>query len=962
MRILVNALVKMITGYIKNKMKPFVYDLNVGNDYQYHTNPENDSYLSGVLILPIEKLGIQIQRDNGSILRLKAIDFVISFDLKKRELNISKIHLEPDEDVGNCNGNYDDNRMMESTLYAYDKNSGSFRNVRESSIAGKHMINDSSEGGVWRQLKDSVSGWMSYGSSLMAGNNNEIESNRMNDDEVGDYDEVDNDGVDNDGVDRQINIMSSKIEDIIGSPRVVVKDFSLSHSIHSGEVTVIAHAAPFELFFDIPSEKIISDIENISVKVVGTENLFSANVKNLGFEFNTVKKNIQVRSKGVYVTISYALSETFELVEEFLCKFLHSNKRKTSFSFEINDVGFGLKVKKSYLMLKSQYIKITEDSFLGNLFTIGFKQYGRTNLEQTRKLDILSVQYVNYLNKHLKIKDVNFNLYGDLYNRLKLFIEPLTKEIDFIKHLIQKTQKIMSICMPLLSENKTGDRINKDEMGIENNDDLLFKMEDVTGIPINTHDCNRDYNYNKNEHNHYCDDIGDNNGFEFHFDENYFDLENNVMSDHYTRRKDNDTLIINCNVFKIYQWIYDWDKSTDNYVVWEFKDIQSSYEESVKFSLNIGNWIIEDHLQNSNWKTFLHFKENRDMDGFEERTDCHYEYRCVVLNTNFIEEKDKWNLSVFLNDLVLNIDEDTFNFIIQNICSQFGTDWLKGNHIKGNEPLDYWEDENDEFDYLGTERDDCGNDWDTLDEYNGDKDRLDFENDGFEFVNESNGTFNQIELNSFTIILSYRPKYINYGNLVNGKVSELFKLKNIRDLPLRFSDHIIINDISFNSVLMCWVEDVLNLNLNRILFSGGSLEVLYNIAVNTLNIIKMKKGERGTVRNLGKMATRDFLNLTSRSVLKVQNLLEKLTRKKKSSMEQRRSGFSESPSTMKEGLHSGWTSLKDRFGYMTSEEATMKSVIIQPFIGAAEMISKTLIGLENQLDANKKELRDKRYE
>lgn len=923
MRILVNVLVKTIIGYIKNKIKPYVYKLKVGNDFQYHTNSETNSYLSGTLILPIEKIGIQIQRDNGSILRLKAVNFIVIFDLEKREINISKIHLEPDEDDENNENNKDsdecdrdNNHMMESTLYTYDENSGFFRNVRESSNIGKCAMNNSSEKGVWKELKDSINGWISYGSTLIGrSSNNGI-----------DYD--------NDDIDGQISMLSSKIDEIIGSPKIIIQDFSLSHSIHSGEVTIIANASPFELFFDMISNQISGNIENISIKVKGNENLFTTNIKKLRFEFNTSKKNIQICLKGVYITTSCVLSETFELIEEFLCKLLQPNKEKTNFSFEINDVGFGLKVEKSYLMLKLQYIKITKDSFLGNSLTIGFKQYSRNNLEQTRKLDVLSVQYISYIKKHLKINNVNFNLYGDLYNRLKLFIEPLMKEIDFIKHLIQKTQKIISIGNPLATDNKKS-WINTDKTELNHNDDLLFKMEDVTGIPIINNNHNNKVKKNNDE---------------LYFDDNYFNLENDMISYYQSKIEENTALIITCDVFKVYQWIYEWDKSTDNYVIWEFKYIQCSYIKSVKFSLDIENWIVEDHLQNSNWKTFLHFKEN----------EYNCKNRCIVLNANFIKEKDKWDLNIFLNDLVLNIDEDTFNFIVQNICSQFGTEWLKNNPINGKEPLDYWEDENNEFDYLGTEHDDY-NDWDTLGEYDGDRDRLDFENDGFEFVNENNRIFNKIELSSFMIILSYRPKYINYGNLVNGKVSELFKLKNIRDLSLRFSDHVVINDVSLNHVLMCWLEDILNLNLNRIVFSGGSLEVLYNIAVNTLNIIKMKKGERGTIRNLGKMATRDFLNLTSRSVLKVQNLLEKITREKNMA-KHRRSGFSESPSTMKEGLHSGWTSFRDRVGYMTSEEATMKSVIIQPFIGAAEMISKTLIGLENQLDANKKELRDKRYE
>lgn len=927
MRILTGILVKVVLSFIKNRTKPLIYEIKAGNDYRYQSNPKTNGYLDGVLILPIDFLGIQIQRDNGSIIRLKASEFTLSLNLSKREIHIPKIHFEPDNEyVGNDDGNdTDHDKMMASTLYAYDKNSGFFRDIRESSI-GERVINVPPESkGVWEQLRDSVGGWMSYGGSLMG---QSVDSEWLNQKKSSTND-----------IDEQMDTLSSKIEEIIGSPRVIIDDFSISHSIHDETVIATVNAAPFELFFDMELECIKADIQNISIKVIrnsiGNENLFSTNVKKLEFRFDTANKNTNLCLNGVYITSACVLSETFELIEEFLYRLLRPNKEKAKFSIEINDIGVGLKVEKSYLMLKSQYIHLGDSSFWGNLFTMGFKQYGRNNLEQTRKLDVMSVGYVSYLNEHLKIKDVAFNLYGDLYGRMKSFIEPVMKEIDFIGHLIKKTQRIMSIG----SNSEKNDYRKRDGVMSkrEQSDELLFNMEDITGEPISG-----------------ITKIPESNGFGLEFDDNYFDLDSDIPIRITGSNTDNDgnDLTISCNMIRIYQWIHDWDKSTDNYVIWKFRDIESVYSESERILISIKDWVIEDYLQNSNWKTFLHFRETN-----EERK------RSLVLNAYFIEEKEKWNLNVFLNDLVLNIDEDTFNFIVQNICSQFGTEWLKGGQIGVNggiEALDYWEDENEEFDYLGSGKDNC-NDWDTLNEYNRDKDRIDFENNGFEFVSGDEGLFNKVELNSFTVILSYRPKYINYGNLVNGRVSELFKLKNIRDLPLRFKAHVIVNEITLNTVLMCWLEDILNLNLNRIVFSGGSLEVLYNIAVNTLNIVKMKKGERGTVRNLGKMATRDFLNLTSRSVMKVQTVMEKLTRKK-SAGSSGRSGFSESPSTMKEGLHIGWSSLKDRFGYMVSEEATMKSVIMQPFIGAAEMISKTLIGLENQLDSDKKELRDRRYE
>lgn len=867
----------MVIAYIRSRTKSFVYEIVIGNDYRYEANNGIDEHMSGTLVLPINSLGIYFQRDDGSLSRLRASNFVLTLNLEKKEIRIPKIHFEPvlESDV--------DDKMMESTLYAYDKRTGIFGDTRRSKTT-ECVVESSSENSsicksIWKQFKDSMSGWINFGSDETENQPKTFSSD----------------------LEEQISTISAKINEIIGSPKIIIEDFSLSHSVNDRSVAIIITAAPLEFLFEPKSDSVIGDIENISVKINKTKNLFSTNIKKLRFGSNLSKKNIEVNLRGVYITTSCLLSEIFELVEEFLCQFYFSKKEKTRLCLDMEDIGIGFKIEKSYLMLKSKKLKIVDNWYWSNEFIISFKQYGRNNLEQTRKLDIMSIQEISYLNEHLRITNVDFNLYGDLYNRLKSFVEPLIEEINIIQHLIRKTCQIMSF-----------DHNTRDNNRDNNREEPLFNMDDITGAIIT--------------HKNYP------NQTELCFDDNYFDLENSITS---YKVPDETGFRISCNIVKLYQWINDWDKSINNYVVWKLEGIECSYLESVKIYWNIKNWIIEDHLQNSNWKTFLHSID---------RKNC-----SLILNAFYVGDKEKWNLNIFLDDLVLNIDEDTFNFMVQNICSQIGSRWIEK----------YNDSEFDsEFDSLGV---DYCNDWDALKEYDKDRERIDYENNGFEFVNKNSGFISQVELNSFTLILSYRPKYINYGNLISGKVSELFKLKNIRDLPLRFSNHIIIDDVSFNTVLMSWLEDILNLNMNRIIFSGGSFDVLYNIAVNMLNIIKMKKGNRGTIKNLGKMATRDFLNLTSRSILKVQLILEKFTRKK-SAVGSNRSGFSESPSSMKEGFHGGWTSLRDRCSYMTSEEVSIKSIIMQPFIGATEMISKTLIGLENQLDANRKKWRDKRYE
>eukprot|EP00736_Rhodelphis_marinus_P001815 Rmarinus@m.17237 len=251
-----------------------------------------------------------------------------------------------------------------------------------------------------------------------------------------------------------------------------------------------------------------------------------------------------------------------------------------------------------------------------------------------------------------------------------------------------------------------------------------------------------------------------------------------------------------------------------------------------------------------------------------------------------------------------------------------------------------------------------------------------------------------VEIRSLSVAIDYRPKRVNLKALREGNLAELMNilplegveidLKRVNLTGIHGWDKVIVE------LLSQWLEDICSTQLHRCLGGVPPVRSLYNLGNSLADFLlipiqqykkdrRILRGIRRGTASLFKTVTVEALNLTADTIVGTQVLLEHADDILSGSPERMpsrgaivdRSKYATQPRDASEGVHQAYSSLTkglaeahrnlvyvplsayEKAGSPGTIKAAIRAVpvaVLQPFIGAAEAMSKALLGIRNTMD------------
>ncbi|KAJ3104897.1 autophagy- protein 2 [Phlyctochytrium planicorne] len=258
------------------------------------------------------------------------------------------------------------------------------------------------------------------------------------------------------------------------------------------------------------------------------------------------------------------------------------------------------------------------------------------------------------------------------------------------------------------------------------------------------------------------------------------------------------------------------------------------------------------------------------------------------------------------------------------------------------------------------------------------------------------------EIRPISVKIDYKPKQVDYTNLKDGHFIEILNFFHLDGAEMTLRD-IRLTGIRgwsrlFESLMYEWLPHIRNTQVPRVVSGVSGVKAFVNLGVGIANLIlipieqykkdgRIVKGIQKGMKSFVKVATMETLRLGTRLAVGTQVLLEHADEifSDEASREdgQVTSKLSEQPRDFREGVEMGLYSMKKSIGTAartilavpmevyekTGTQGTAKAVIravpvavLKPMIGATEAVSKTLMGLQNSIDPNKRlQMEDKTF-
>ncbi|KAJ3270291.1 autophagy- protein 2 [Terramyces sp. JEL0728] len=251
--------------------------------------------------------------------------------------------------------------------------------------------------------------------------------------------------------------------------------------------------------------------------------------------------------------------------------------------------------------------------------------------------------------------------------------------------------------------------------------------------------------------------------------------------------------------------------------------------------------------------------------------------------------------------------------------------------------------------------------------------------------------FQLFELDPISIQIDYKPKHVDYSSLKGGKLTEIINFLHIDGAklyltPVRLSGIYGWQKL-FQKLLDVWLPHIVDTQIPNIASGVSGIKSIVNIGSGIADLVLLPieqfKQDGRILRGISRGAS-SFVKNTTIETVKIgtklasgaQNILENT----QSSFlpfqneEQKVSKLADQPKDLAEGLKMGFLSLNQgvtgakRLFQPTSQESVMAlppgvvpAAMLQPVIGLAEALAKTLVGLSNTLDKTQSKRMNDKY-
>ncbi|KAJ3216009.1 autophagy- protein 2 [Dinochytrium kinnereticum] len=385
----------------------------------------------------------------------------------------------------------------------------------------------------------------------------------------------------------------------------------------------------------------------------------------------------------------------------------------------------------------------------------------------------------------------------------------------------------------------------------------------------------------------------------------------------------------------------------------DVKVFSQSAERAAKTLLLVRDFDIIDNIRTSTWRKFLsHMRPDSDDQPREKKSDM-IRFELVKVRPNPSQSPlEETRLKIRLLPLRLHVDQDALTSLIRFFSYTLPSD---------------------------TEESEPSN------------------------PGSADNTFFQLcEIHPISLKIDYKPKQVDYTNLKDGNLIEILNFFHLDGAEMTLRDIRMTGVKGWarmsETLLREWLPHIRNTQVPRVVSGVSGVKAFVNLGVGIANLILIpieqyrKDGIQKGVKTFVKAATMETLRLGTRLAVGTQVLLEHADEILSDDI--RGEGYagedesfaisklSDQPRDIKEGVELGLYSMRKSIGTAartilavpmevyekTGAQGTAKAVIravpvavLKPMIGATEAVSKTLIGLQNSLDPNKRLQMEDKY-
>ncbi|KAI9205311.1 ATG C terminal domain-containing protein [Polychytrium aggregatum] len=269
---------------------------------------------------------------------------------------------------------------------------------------------------------------------------------------------------------------------------------------------------------------------------------------------------------------------------------------------------------------------------------------------------------------------------------------------------------------------------------------------------------------------------------------------------------------------------------------------------------------------------------------------------------------------------------------------------------------------------------------------------------------EDNTFFQWVQIEPIQVKLDYKPKHVDYSQLKDGKLTEIMNFFHLDGAELML-ERVRLHGIKgwvklVENLVREWLPHIQKTQVPRVISGVSGVRTLVNLGAGIADLFTMpieqykKDGrilrgiQKGT-RAFAKAATLETIKLTTQLAVGTQVLLEHADDILSSDKDDQASGdggmgreavskYSDQPKDVREGVGLAYRSLSRNLGTAAKtimsvptnmydrggSQAVIRAVpsaVLKPMIGATEAVSKTLIGLQNTIDPDKRLQMEDKY-
>ncbi|KAJ3062576.1 autophagy- protein 2 [Podochytrium sp. JEL0797] len=267
--------------------------------------------------------------------------------------------------------------------------------------------------------------------------------------------------------------------------------------------------------------------------------------------------------------------------------------------------------------------------------------------------------------------------------------------------------------------------------------------------------------------------------------------------------------------------------------------------------------------------------------------------------------------------------------------------------------------------------------------------------------------FQLCSIRPIQVKIDYKPKHLSLLNLHNGNLLEIFNLLPLEGAEMTLTQiHLHSGVQGFEKLIHLirnqWVQEVVQNQPHRVVKGLAGVKPVANVAAGVVDLVllpwrqyrkegKVMRGLEKGAKSFSKAAAMETLSLGTRIAITTQSLLEGIEKTTAgrptattatTSESHNKSKLSDQPRNIREGMHQGAQSLARNVssavqvvmsaptqgvqneGGSKRVAAVARAVpvaILRPMIGATEAVSKTLLGIQNTIDPEKKKQMQDKY-